>query len=478
MDESSYLGFAYVLRHGTVFPDAIPATVLLAFPVAGHMVSKYPLGMPFLLGLTSLAGGWTFALGTNLFIHLATFVVTVKILRNRALSPFWALLFLFHPTAVLYSRTVLSDPASGLLLALGLWQMGKNKGTWAGFWAGIALTFRTGNVIALPIFVLAAFEIPGARLKSRLRAALGVAACSTPGVLLAAYYMLVITRNQMGSNTGSFGLSYFPAMFGGYAVMLMVLYPGLLLAPLFFWWKKRDGFSLSVAGLCYGTLGLYSFWFYRDQGGTVLENLVVGQRYFLEILPAFIVAYAGVLQPIFAPSAARLAAAFPAREKPARVACVCGAFLLCGAAGAGINARHNKLLKPMAHVRDAILQKTAPHDVIFCNTQVGKLLPPGWGEREVIVPSSSRQKNLQAVTTQAQRTKQVKDSAQAANRVFIAYWARPGRDDDAEETAHVRELLEALNTRFVLHPVFSLPEGAVLMQVESVKGAAVSKVIR
>ena len=304
MDEASYLGFAYVLRHGTIFPDLVPATALLAFPVNGHLVSKYPLGMSALLALGSFAGGWTAALGINLLVHLATFWVVIKILRDRALSPFWALLFLFHPTAVLYSRTVMADPASGLLIALGLFQLNKGRFFWAGFWAGIALTFRTGNVVALPVFALAAFALPrvsSVSFVNRVRAGAEVAVGSLPGLALAAYYMVVVTQGKMGQNTGSFSASYFPTMFGGYVVMLLVLYPGLLLAPLLaLILRRRDGFNLASAGVCYGTFALYCFWFYRDQGGSALETLIVGQRYFLAVLVPFIVTYAAVLEPIFA----------------------------------------------------------------------------------------------------------------------------------------------------------------------------------
>src|SRR3712207_3442072 len=51
MDESSYLNMAYVLRQGTVYPDVAGVPTLNAFPVDGHMVVKYPLGMPALLAL-------------------------------------------------------------------------------------------------------------------------------------------------------------------------------------------------------------------------------------------------------------------------------------------------------------------------------------------------------------------------------------------------------------------------------------------
>ena len=459
MDEASYLGFAYVLRQGTLFPDAAHATVLLAFPVGDHLVSKYPLGMSALLALVSWGGGWPFTLGTNLLVHLATFGVTVKLLRARALSPLWALLFLFHPTAVLYSRTVLSDPASGLLIALGLLCLQKNKWLWAGFWAGIALTFRTGNVIALPVFAGAAFlQASDTPLGQRIRAALEVAAGSLPGVLLAAYYMLIVTQNQMGRNTGSFGLSYFPIMFGGYVLMLMVLYPGLLLAPAFALWRKRDGFALASAGLCYGTFVLYSFWFYRDQGGSALETLIVGQRYFLAVLSSFIVAYAAVLQPLFTPLARRyLTRAKPARQERFKAELILAAGALCGIVGAGINARHNKLLKPMAQVRDSVLLATAPRDLIFCNTQVGKLLPPGWGNRTVVVPSGDLQKDVQIVSGQLKSGR--------AGRVFIAYWVRPGRDDDAQEAVRVRDLIKALGPNYALQTLSERPDGVTMVRV-------------
>ena len=178
---------------------------------------------------------------------------------------------------------------------------------YAGLWAGLALTFRTGNVVALPVFAGAAFLGQAAQtnfLNRLLPVVKVIVAGSVPGLLLAAYYVVVVTRGQMGSQYGHVRLAVLSVtMFGGYVLMLMVLYPALLLAPLIALFNRRDTFAWASAGLCYGVFGLYSFWYYRDQGGSAVESLIVGQRYFLAVLPAFIVSYAAVLQGFFVPCA-------------------------------------------------------------------------------------------------------------------------------------------------------------------------------
>ena len=70
----------------------------------------------------------------------------------------------------------------------------------------------------------------------------------------------------------------------------MLLYPGMLLAPALYQGRGR----VVIGGLCYGFLMLYSFWYYRDQGSSWAETLIVGQRYFLAALPLWIVAYSAV----------------------------------------------------------------------------------------------------------------------------------------------------------------------------------------
>ena len=155
------------------------------------------------------------------------------------------------------------------------------------------------------------------------------------------------------------------------------------------------------------------------------------------------------------------------------------AFVVCGVVGGGIHFRHNKLLKQMAGVRQAVLQQTAPGDLLFCNTQIGKLLPPGWGNRTVLLTAFDPQADANLIAQKLGAARQTGASparlelghsnmaAQKPGRVFLAFWVRPGREDDASDAARVRGLVKALGAGYRLRPVASdLPEGVTIAQIE------------
>lgn len=463
IDESSYLGMAYVLRQGTIYPDEAGVFVATAFPAGEHIVSKYPLGMPALLALTSFFG-WPFALGTNLLVHLLTFFIVARLLHRVGASPLFALLFLFHPTAIIYSRTVMADSASGLLLALSFYCFLNRRYAWVGILVGVSVLLRTANVFALPVFALAVLLRPApplpdgladtgeeSSLRGRLTAAILMSLASLPFLGLAAYYMVVVTKGLMAANTGSFGAQYFPQMFPFYVLTLMLLWPGMLLAPLIY----RGPGRLIIAGISYGFILLYSFWYYRDQGGSTAESLIVGQRYFLAVLPLLIVAYGKALQQILGQ-----------RLSPRVVTAVAAAALpLFLVATFAINRKHSGFLAEQARVRDVLVAATAPEDIVYAGMQAAKLLHPAWGgKRDVRVvpsaPSAEQQERFQReILASLVQTPE--------RRIVLASWARPGRADEAALAKEISSLGEGLSPQSVsVTPApLRLPESVVIQYI-------------
>lgn len=429
MDEGSYLGFARVLQEGTLYADVAEERVVLALPAHGHHVSKYPLGMSALLALTSLVGGWTFALGTNLLLHLVNFVLVAILLRRQKVPAVLAVLYLLHPTAALYSRTVMSDTASAVLLTLAFWGYLRRNWALAGVLAGLSVLLRTGNAVALPIFCIAALlttetgnEARLTDLLSRVRSAALFVLGATPFLLAAGYYAVVVADGQMGGSTGAFGREYFAANFTAYTIGLLLVFPGMLLAPLFY---RGEGRGV-LAGLVYGFLFLYCFWYYRDQGATAVESMIRGLRYFVVVLPLLTVAYGEVLWRLLfvrLPRSVHIGGA---------VAVVAVLFLVT----LMIGKKHQESLMNMARVRDALLAQTNPADVILCNMQVAKLLHPGWGERRYLIPAHTHEETVHTVRNMMANTPR--------GRLVVATWARPGRQDDRAEVERLKAGVERL----------------------------------
>jgi hypothetical protein len=446
MDEASYFGNAYVLRQGTIYSDVADVFVATNYPQGGHLISKYPLGMAGVIALLSLIS-WKLALGVNLLIHLLTFTIIVRILRRMAVPSAYALLYLLHPTAVIYSRTVMADPFSGLLMALAFDGLLARREALVGFWTGASLMVRTGNILALPSFVLSLWveEIQRNRGKGvawwkALLSPTIAFMSALPFVLFAGFYQVIVAGGLSSWVTGSFQLAYFPEMFTGYVGMLMLLYPGMLLAPLLY---RGEG-KIAAVGICYGTLLLYSFWFYRDTGSNPIETLIVGQRYFLAVMPLFIVTYAQVVYSLWKRIPENLVVR---RYVPMAVS---GVVLLVFCGIALIHVRHSRFLGKMAVVRDAVIQATTENDRIVCNTQIAKLLHPAWGVRTISVPW---------ITTEAQEKLQNElqewSAKEPGRRIVFALWVREGRKDDQEEADRVRRVANRFPT---MKPTEALPE--------------------
>ncbi len=435
MDESAYMSMAYTLRQGTVYPDAAGIQAVSSFPVQGHMVSKYPLGMPLLLAAASLLG-WQAVLVTNLAVHLASFFVLARLLRVLQVPSGFALLYLFHPTAVIYSRTVMADTLSGLLILLAFSAYLSRRDTLCGVVIGLSVLVRTANILVLPVFLAAfLFLKPEARadnLRSAGTRSVRLLLGALPFLLVAGYYMLVIAEGKMAGHTGTFSPSYFPQMFPAYVASLMVVYPGMLLAPALYRGPGRG----VLACLAYGFVLLYSFWYYRDQGSSAAETLIVGQRYFLAVLPLFIAAYSVVLWKYMRSWSRR-----------AQIALSLGSVVLLFLMTVAIHFRHGRYLADLAQVRNTLVQIVAPDDLLVCNTPIAKLFHPGWGARNWWVPGE--QGTPEALAAVERRFSSA--MSRPGTRVFLASWVRPGREGDQLESKTVKSIAD----RFAAQP---LPE--------------------
>src|SRR6202044_91977 len=90
---------------------------------------------------------------------------------------------------------------------------------------------------------------------------------------------------------GEFGLQYLAKQVPFYATALMVLWPGMLIAPALDRSSLR-GIARGVAATYFAFLSLY---YWHDTGSNVAETLVVGLRLMQVALPVWIVSYAVVL---------------------------------------------------------------------------------------------------------------------------------------------------------------------------------------
>lgn len=442
MDESAYLNMAWAMRHGTVYLDVAGISSVFSYPTGGgrHIITQYPPGMPAVLALTSLAG-WKMAMGTNLIVLLALFAVTVKILRSLRLPGAFALLMLLHPTAVMYSRTVMSDLVSSLLVATAFLCYLHRRYMLLGLLIGIAVMGRTATGIVLIFFLLGILldgktspegqTVPisfGERVRNGVLVGIG----ALPGIAFAWWYQHAIQEGGWTkySAGGQMGLHNFPRIFPAYMLSLLILYPGMLLAPLFYRGRGRA----ALWGLTYGIVLFYSLYHFQDSTDNKLQSLILGQRYMLTAMPMFIVAYAALIW------------RFAQKWNPKFLAVSMALALLALFVVAGAAHRvHNKYLQRGVEVRDTTARVVAPRDILFANVHLSKMLHPAWtGPRPFVLFGPLDQAKLNEHIQKAlQKTKEQR----TGGRVIVAHWSRQYRPETEGEHRVIKTVKAAFITR-------------------------------
>jgi 4-amino-4-deoxy-L-arabinose transferase-like glycosyltransferase len=445
MDEASYMGMAWALRQGTIYPDVAGITTVMSYAVGPHIIPQYPPGMSLLLAFVSLFG-WNTALGTNLFILLALFVVTVKTLRRLQLPGAFAVLVLLHPTVVTYSRTVMSDLPTALLLMMAFLCYLNRRYALVGALLGLTVVIRTAGGIALPILLFALLLEPPsdgeARLtfRERLQGAVIMGAAAVPFIGLAWWYQHALQQGGWAryAGVGLMGPQYFAGQLTWYCVALLILYPGILVSPAFY----RGAGRVALWTLTYSLVVFYGAYYFRDRTDSLIQSFILGQRYLLSAIPLFIVAYAALIWRF-------------AEHWNRRLVTVAGVLVTVALFGATAVAHrtHDRYLARGAEVRSIAAKAIGPNDFLFANVHLGKILHPAWTgphrfKEFVSIAGAPGDAGLFAAIN-----RDLAEASRTGKRVVLARWSRKYRP----ETETERQAVEKVRAAYVLEPLKESP---------------------
>ncbi|GAB4451843.1 MAG: hypothetical protein OHK0029_01740 [Armatimonadaceae bacterium] len=453
MDESSYMGLAYAFRQGTVYTDVAQITAAFTYPLSnGHTISQYPPGMSLVLAATSFLG-WSFTLGTNLFVHLGIFATVAAILRQIHVPARYAIFYLFHPTAVIYSRTVMSDLLASLLLTGAFYFLLRRQAFGTGAFIGLSTLVRNANIVAVVLFAFGAFldESEGKLSELRRKSTLisGLSTGLKIGLAALPFYFLAFLYQQIFQEGGwarfSNQLSFvhlFPNLLS-YGLKLAILYPGMILAPLLY--RGRGRYTLRL--VIYSFISLYSFYHFQDSTGSLLESFVIGQRYMLLIIPLLIVSYGAVLHQAISQFR-------PGFQRPVALFSVM-VFLVLALGSGLVHFRHQKYLNEQRAVRDALIAFVTKADTVVCNIHVGKLFHPGWG-------NVTRYKLMGGEATHeaaVKNARQVLNEAltQNAGRIVLINWSRDYRPETSKEQSLFADLVQEYQMTVIKPNTLNLP---------------------
>ena len=295
-DEAGFVNQALVWSRGAITPQGAGWSRLLEFePVKGRDVATRHPGRSLVVLPFLMLGGSRALFASGLLLHLTTTAIAAALLVKLGRSPLWAVLVLCHPTLALYSRTILADAASGtgvLLATLAAASEGPAAGVCAGLAVGLGALMRHHAGMALPL-VAASFLSPSDRPHRWRQAALCFAAGAGAGGGIVAYNLAVYGTplEPFTAKRGFFAWRFLIPHLQFYGTALLVLWPGMLLAPVL----DRSRIRWLVRGLCALFLGSLLLYYFHDTRPSWLETAILGQRLLQVILPLWIVSYAGVL---------------------------------------------------------------------------------------------------------------------------------------------------------------------------------------
>lgn len=393
-DESVYLTQSYILRAGTVFADVAHLSVIFDSFHAGHIAPVYPPGVAaFLLPATLISWHATFAVSAAW--QLVGFLLFVVLLGRLGIRRGWAVLYLFYPTLVLFSRTLMSEvPSATLLLAAVVLYLRETRWSRVGAGAllGVVGFFRYANPITAALFICGALladvhalrsaTVPRPRANPRFRLfprATQLFIGFVPVTLLLVAYDEHTFGNPFGpyGTVGHFGLQYVPNHLGEYALVLAGIWPLMLFAPLLYRGKLR----LEALITTFGTLLVMSAWYYAEDTHSTAENIATIPRLLLPAIPLWILTYAAVADRLF-----RSVRTYRAAALTAMAVGVIAAF--------GVSVAHQRYLHQAVTIRQFVDRHIAPGSVLVINDETSIFVGRAFGSPRFVREGQSSVRQL------------------------------------------------------------------------------------
>lgn len=364
-DEVGYINQAVVMSRGAISAEGAGFDKLREFAeFKGRHVNWRNPGRSILVLPFLMLGGLPAIFASGAVIHLLLTLVTALTFTRLRRSPLWAVLVLCHPTLSIYSRTIMGDePAAlGLSCALLAFVATNRPGLWVGMAIGLGAVMRYQAGLALPFFALAILGAPHV-VQPRRQAC----HCLLAGGLLGSVLVLYnhwLYGNLLGwVNQGSFALHFVPRNLAFYITSLCVVWP--LMFPALF--LDRSPIRWAARAICLPLFLLMIGWHAFDHHSNWAYTLVIGQRYLIPVLPAWIVSYALCLEWVLIEG--RIESVLGRWLRPlATLACLTLVGLL-----AAVFQRHDNHLHQLRSARDEVVRSVPEGSLIIANYTLEKL---------------------------------------------------------------------------------------------------------
>ena len=354
IDEIGYINQATFWSRGAISAEGagISSVGDLAFARGRHVSYRHP-GMSVLLLPFVKVGEGMFALG--LVIQIAITFVAGRILRQWRISPIWALLVLFHPTLLLYSRTVMADGVATLMVLVAFLSLYTLKRPY--LLMGLVLGFATGTRMQSAIFLVAlgTWTLFQRDYKGVLSMAAASLVSGVPLVIFNWTLFHSITGYQFSE--GFISATHIINNVPFDLLALTCIWPMMLPIALL---NRRVPKRAAVIAAVTSHFALLACYHHRDQASSLLETLVVWPRLLQPIIPLLILSYCHALS-------TRI-------RRPMPTATIALVIVACLAAQSAVFWRHQNHLKWLLAAKKETYLKLQPESRVLMNAQALKLV--------------------------------------------------------------------------------------------------------
>lgn len=326
------------------------------------IVPKYPPFHSLLFLLLPYKIGFKFIFLSPLLMHILGFLVFSRILILLNISPLWSLLYLFHPSFVFYSRTVMPDLATLFMFSLTLFLYLKRK-TFSYFSNFFLSLLKPPNFLYSFTFAWVSFK--NKKYKDFF---LHMLALFTGGFLIFIYLVFIYGRKHPDIY---FSFQNFFKNFKSYTIFLNLNYPLLLILGLIGILKLKEMRNFLFGML--PILSLYLLYIYHwEVKGNYLISSIVGLRFLLPFVLLLLIGYSFFLE--------RLFKIIKINQKLFFISL----FIIGSISLYVMMRRHFIYQYKFQREKDIIYENTSYRDFLLTHFEISKLLLPLWGERKNI----------------------------------------------------------------------------------------------
>ncbi len=324
------------------------------------ILPRYPPFYSLIFLSLPLKINFTFIFFISLLIHIISFLLFYKILNFYNINPLYSLFYLFHPSFVLYSRTVMPDFYVSFLFLLTFYlHIKKNNSSYISNF--ILTLLKPGSFLYSFIFIYDSFR------KREIKSFLFYTLSSFISGLMIFIYLYFLYGKPRSYLT--FSPLFFSKNFIDYFIYLNLNYPLLLILGLIGILKMKI-LKDFILGFIPQIL-VYLFYSFHDK---VDENIflssIIGLRYLLPFLIFLLIGYSFFFHNFLKEKFERIFLFFVFFSG------LCSSFL--------INKNHNIYLEHLRETKDLVYRYTKESDLLLTHFEISKLLLPIWGKRRNI----------------------------------------------------------------------------------------------